>query len=335
MNNPTEFSIAGSLPDEGSIVGVAKLINGEVGLLVVESSDGLNQLEIALESDVIFALTQDEISQEKRTVRVSRRIVAERGGTTYQTLTILNFESEIDAFEFNRLGKELLASTQGELFFKSPEQSFRATEQDTSADHQRPENLIAQASLSKPDNRRISDRFKVGEFLRGTNGSIRLADGVIEIFRNSLMADIVIGQVRGSKIIPLRHVQAVQFKDATSIQGAIEFVVSGDMSVQNSVPLSTGYGPAVDAIAGRSINRAANENTITFKKSQGQEFRKFFDYLVKEIKSLDRPAGEHSHWTEHLERAARLRDQGHLTEAEFDRAKMSILESGTDGLPIE
>ena len=163
----------------------------------------------------------------------------------------------------------------------------------------------------------------------GQNGHIRLRNGLIEIARG-LKDDLLFGNLRGTKAIPIRSVQAVQFKRATRVPGAIEFVVAGDRSNTGMDRLQMGstFGTLV---AGRGLARAASENTVTFTRSQEPPFIRLHEHILSLIGITEQPmtpttiAHAPADLVAQLEQLRGLLDAGVLTDAEFSQAKARLL----------
>ncbi len=172
-------------------------------------------------------------------------------------------------------------------------------------------------------------------WLKGQMAYVRLHEGLIQIRRISLLADVTLGPIRGDKNIPIRTVQAVQYKPATAVvSGALEFVVAGDVS--NTSSDQAFNGNILKAVVGRRVARAVHENTITFGKSQEGEFREFYEKVLAAIGSWgnsssvdsERPQGEGtSSLASELRQLGDLYSSGLLTEEEFRSAKSKLLDS--------
>jgi hypothetical protein len=165
----------------------------------------------------------------------------------------------------------------------------------------------------------------------GQNGMLRFRDGLLEIKRTSIGMDLLTGNLRGDKAIPLRTIQAIQFKPASAtVGGMIEFVVAGDRS-NNGRPHILGSGqPIIATIIGRRVGRMGNENVITFNRTQQPPFQDLHAFLLNELKHYGQisPATEHVKQTtkaEEIRELKELLDEGLLTTEEFESAKKSIL----------
>lgn len=177
--------------------------------------------------------------------------------------------------------------------------------------------------------------FSPGVDIVGSNGTVRISGRFIVITRG-LMADLAFGNLRGTKSIPVKSVQAVQLKKATKlVGGAIEFVVAGDYSSTGRQSVNMGSG-ITTALVGRQVARMGNENVVTFTGQQQGPFLELHDYLISIIEGDDpistqalsaRPAPleTQTDLVGQLERLKALRDEGVLSEAEFVSAKTRLL----------
>ncbi len=106
------------------------------------------------------------------------------------------------------------------------------------------------------------EKEKIQEF-NGTNGQILMAWSRIEITRKGAKGFLNSG-LAGTKIIFLRHLTAIQFKEAGKYtDGYIQFIFPGSTEDKNGF-----------------LSATRDENTVTFNKSQQQEFEKLREILV-------------------------------------------------------
>ena len=168
----------------------------------------------------------------------------------------------------------------------------------------------------------------------GQNGMVRLRDGLVEIKRTSISTDLLLGNLRGDKAIPIRNIQAVQFKPASqTVGGMIEFVVAGDRS--NTGSQRDGLMEAsglVGALMNRRWARMANENVLTFSRGQELPFLDFHKLILNEIGRFGSPqtpvaSAVSRGFSTEIRELKDLLDDGILTQAEFDSAKQEILKN--------
>ena len=119
---------------------------------------------------------------------------------------------------------------------------------------------------------------------------------------------------KSEKRIPLRAVNAVQFKPAGRLTtGFIEFTISGG-SERNS------------PFRQRAVDVANNENAVVFARQQQPEFEVLRDAVEVAIGQPEAPwSADGPGLAEQLARLAELRDAGALTDDEFAAAKAKLL----------
>ncbi len=175
----------------------------------------------------------------------------------------------------------------------------------------------------------VQPTFDAEDEIVGQNGRIRLRNGLIEITRG-LKDDLVLGNQRGTKAIPIRSIQAVQFKRAPIVPGAIEFVVAGDRSNTAMDRMQLG-GSLGTLIAGKSLARAASENTVTFTRGQEPPFIRLHEHILALIGMTSEPAiatpveQAPVDLVGQLERLRGLFEAGVVTDDEFATAKARLL----------
>lgn len=177
--------------------------------------------------------------------------------------------------------------------------------------------------------------FSPGVDIIGANGSIRV-DGSFVVLNRGLAHDLVLGNLRGSKSIPIKSIQAVQLKRATRfVTGALEFVVTGDRSNTGNDRMSvTGESNQfVNLLFGRQVARLANENIIAFTAAQESAFIELHAYVLEQIDkpqlmtlaSPALPTAQSTDLVAQLERLRALHTEGVLTDGEFAAAKARLL----------
>lgn len=106
------------------------------------------------------------------------------------------------------------------------------------------------------------DKDKVQEFI-GTNGQVTMAWARVDITRKGTKGFFNSG-LAGTKTIFLRHLTAIQFKEAGKYtDGYIQFIFPGSTEDKNGF-----------------LSATRDENTICFNKEQQPEFEKLRDILV-------------------------------------------------------
>jgi hypothetical protein len=192
-----------------------------------------------------------------------------------------------------------------------------------------PSTESSQSNTQVANNRTLSD-YELDGWIIGQSGMIRLNDGLVEIKRTSLAKDLFFGNLRGDKTIPLRTIQAVQFKAATAtVGGMIEIVVAGDRSNDGRQRIVS-RDPILTLFSRRFV-RMGDENIITFNRTQEPPFRNFHKTILMELSYLGGDAGRPVPNVSSPSRAEEIRelkellDDGIITQEEFNEAKQAIL----------
>lgn len=144
----------------------------------------------------------------------------------------------------------------------------------------------------------------------GKTGQILVDDDYVTISRKGLRAFINQG-AKGDKRIPIASITAVQLKPAKLTDGYLQ------LSILGGVESRKGWADA-----------GTDENTITFGTSKNRDFeavRNRIERLIAQVASSSTHAPDDS--VDQLERLAQLKNQGLLTEQEFQAAKAKILSS--------
>ena len=99
-------------------------------------------------------------------------------------------------------------------------------------------------------------------FLKGVNGQIELQKNRVVISRKGILGFAAQG-LSGRKEIPIKNIQAVQFKDASSLtNGFIQFTIAGGREA-----------------GGGLLNATSDENTVLFLKKNQIHFENLKKYI--------------------------------------------------------
>ncbi|MEE4598236.1 DUF4429 domain-containing protein [Streptomyces sp. DSM 41524] len=147
----------------------------------------------------------------------------------------------------------------------------------------------------------------------GYGGQIQFDGLYVTITRKGFLARATRG--KGEKRLHISQITAVQWKPAGwAVNGYIQFTIPG--------------GNEVRSRAGRQTTDAAkDENSVVFTKGQQPEFEKLRAAIDEAIAQQHAPqalAGQVSA-AEEVARLAQLRDQGVITEEDFQGAKRRLL----------
>ena len=146
---------------------------------------------------------------------------------------------------------------------------------------------------------------------------MRTIDGLLEVHEDkvSITPKGVIGFLRkglkGTKTIQFLSISAIQFKKSGITGGYLQFTVSG----------------ANESTRGRSA-AAKDENSFLFwgKNDQALEIK---EYIEKRIQELHNPQATSSSpsVSDELQKLAELKEQGVLSDEEFQTAKRRLLDA--------
>jgi len=151
------------------------------------------------------------------------------------------------------------------------------------------------------------------------NGALHVLDGVtdvLEVFENKISITakntglgLLARGRKGTKTIPIASISAIQFFEAKTTNGYIQFTLPGGVESGGGILAAT-----------------TDENSVFFSKLNNERARAIRDYLdqrIIEIKSpqLARPSSV----ADELEKLAQLKERGVLSEAEFMAAKSKLM----------
>lgn len=139
----------------------------------------------------------------------------------------------------------------------------------------------------------------VGKTLKGQTKSIVVGDDAVTIIPKALYHGFV-----GEKRIPYASITAVQFKEAGSwLAGFIQFSIKGGVEWHGQVN--------------------QDENALQFDKGLNGEFQALREFVERRMTSASAPQGVSA--ADELMKLAALRDQGILTDEEFNAQKAKLL----------
>lgn len=153
---------------------------------------------------------------------------------------------------------------------------------------------------------------------KGVNGTVEFDGTFVTIKRTGALGRLTVG--KGEKRIPLGQVVAVQWKEpGAMVRGFISFTITGAQENKR------GFGK-------QTIDAAKDENAVIVAKSQAEEFRKLRAIIEEAVAAREirtSTAGSVSasalSTADELAKLAQLRDQGVLSQEEFDAQKAKLL----------
>lgn len=145
---------------------------------------------------------------------------------------------------------------------------------------------------------------------KGVGGQIELSDTAVTIKRKGFLGFVTQG-LKGEKRIPFASIGAVQFKKAGITSGYIQFSIVGGNEARGGV-----------------FDAAKDENTVMFTMKQQAEFAELRDLVDTRIAASRAPTviqQSAASVADELTKLAALRDQGVLSEEEFNGQKAVLL----------
>ena len=145
---------------------------------------------------------------------------------------------------------------------------------------------------------------------KGHGGQIRLEGDVITISRKGMMGFLTQG-LKGDKEIGLEHISSVQFKSANSlVNGYIQFAFIGGSESKAGLLAAT-----------------TDENTVMFTSHQQPQFEAMRDAIKARISELkaNRSGASTSSSADEIAKFAKLRDDGLITNEEYEAKKRALL----------
>ncbi len=143
----------------------------------------------------------------------------------------------------------------------------------------------------------------------GVAGQMRLTDDTLIISRRGLLGLLTQG-LKGDKEIRLDQISSVQFKDAGFTNGYLQVGFMGGFESKAGI---------MDAVS--------DENTVMFNRAQQESFEIMRDAIHERIKALRaHPAPQQAvSASDEIRKFASLRDDGLISDAEFEAKKKQIL----------
>jgi hypothetical protein len=138
----------------------------------------------------------------------------------------------------------------------------------------------------------------------GTNGIMSVFEDRLEIRRKGV-GSLFLQGLKGVKTIQLSNISAIQLKKAGITTGYIQVSFLGGQESKGGI-----------------FSATRDENTVLFKKSQQSSFEAIRAAVQERISRRPEPVVGVA---EEIGKLARLRDDGVLTDEEFDAKKRQLL----------
>jgi Domain of unknown function (DUF4429)/Short C-terminal domain len=150
--------------------------------------------------------------------------------------------------------------------------------------------------------------------VKGRNGQVSFDGQCVTITRKGLLARSSIG--KGEKRLPINQIAAIQWKPAGwAWNGFIQFTVPGGNEQQS-------------AFGNRTMRATKDENSVMFTKKQMPEFERLRAAIDEAIarQHVRQAAGSSGgSIADELAKLAALREQGVITDADFEAGKAKLL----------
>ncbi|HEY6678594.1 MAG TPA: DUF4429 domain-containing protein [Actinomycetota bacterium] len=144
------------------------------------------------------------------------------------------------------------------------------------------------------------------------NGQISVIGDFIVIARKGFMAKMSQGFTKGEKRLNIHTITAVQLKKPGMTRGYIQFSLGGGNESRKGVSDAT-----------------KDENSVLFDKKSLAEFEALRDYIEHRIAEAHAPQGpslsQEPDLGEQIRKLAALRDEGILSDDEFQAKKADLL----------
>lgn len=144
----------------------------------------------------------------------------------------------------------------------------------------------------------------------GTTGTISIAGAFVVIERPKSLSNLLLQGLKGEKRIPFTSVTSVQFKRASALTaGYLQIGVLGGNESSRGILAAT-----------------QDENTVMFQSKHQPVFEAMRDYIESQIGQPSPAAAAAPDPADQIRKLAELRDQGIVSETEFQAKKAQILE---------
>ncbi|MBC8095532.1 MAG: DUF4339 domain-containing protein [Akkermansiaceae bacterium] len=165
-------------------------------------------------------------------------------------------------------------------------------------------------NFAKPLPPGFSPKQKSVQKIIGPLGELEVFQDKITITASSLTGVLIRG-LKGTKTIPIHSISAIQFKRAGAMRGYIQFTIPGGLESK---------GGMFDAVA--------DENTFLFDEQNNAQVEVAKNYIESRMKEIRSPQPTNTvtpSLGDELTKLAALKNQGLLTDEEFQAAKKLLI----------
>jgi len=149
--------------------------------------------------------------------------------------------------------------------------------------------------------------------VKGHNGTIEFDGRSVTIKRKGMLARVTSG--KGEKQIPLASITAVQWKPAGAmVDGFIQFALAGAIESEGRAGSATS-------------NAGKYENSVLFTKRQMPQFEELRRAIemARDAPAPEAPSAAAPSVADRMRQLTQLRDDGLITEGEFETKRREIL----------
>jgi hypothetical protein len=150
--------------------------------------------------------------------------------------------------------------------------------------------------------------------VKGRNGQVRFDGQYVTITRKGFVARTTVG--KGEKRLHIGQITAVQWKPAGwAVNGFIQFTVPGGNEQRSS-------------FGSQTVSAVQDENSVMFTKKQQPGFERLrtaIDEAVAQQHVPQAAVSSQDSTADELAKLAALRDQGVITDADFEAGKAKVL----------
>jgi Short C-terminal domain/Domain of unknown function (DUF4429) len=146
--------------------------------------------------------------------------------------------------------------------------------------------------------------------MKGVQDVLEVFDDRVAITPKGVLGFLNKG-IKGTKEIPFTSIVAVQFKEASLLlSGYLQFTIPGGIESRGGIFAAT-----------------KDENTFMFREAGNKMARRIKDHVDAAVRKSKTPqvAAQSSSISDELQKLAKLKEQGVLTQEEFQAAKKRLI----------
>lgn len=146
---------------------------------------------------------------------------------------------------------------------------------------------------------------------RASDATLELYENKVRIVRKKGMSNLILHGAKGDKEILLKSISSIQFKKpSTWTGGYIQFSFMGGREAMGGI-----------------LEATADENSVIFGPRESEDFERMKEAIEARMAAIGRSDNPPHSDLDELEKLARLRDNGIITEDEFQAKKKHIMKT--------